>query len=636
MAEPAAEAPTSAVRESRGGARLAASGVALLAVAAVLAWADIRLGWIARLVDFVAHQFYEVPGLASLRRRTQVPLARLHLMVAAGLAAVGLVAAPRLDRHGRRWWAIFVVAYAIRATAWIAGGNLPLVSGDSPHYVEVASSILRGEGPVKHYVESFFIDYPPIREGKGVLDDWATPLYPYALAAAYRLAGVTPGESLETTVAVDKGLSFTLNLLCLPALYGFARRRLGRDVGLGAMALLAILPVHAIYAGFDLRESLVALTSILAVWSLTEVWASDGPRAWGWAVAAGLAGGSAILARNTALALLAASGLYGVVAHRRRIGPMLAWGSVVVAVIAPWALATYRVYGKPFYSYTDFFQYTFSWTVHHYQAGIPRAADFFAAGNLPEIARVKVKALLIIVGYSTMILSLPLVLAFAGRLVSKGRSDVDRLVAWIGLVFVGSTLARVADVTQVAQLGRYYLPLFCLMLPTAAAGLADWWLKMDLPAKARPALASVLVALLWADPTWAYDASWFTRPYQLHWPALRAAGDWMEGHPEQVPPDARVMTWFPWELRLASGRTTVLMPRNFNPSRIDEVIRQYGVTHVLWGSFEPPPNVDPEGFGPFLTGVRTSLGLTDSREVYRSPRELPFGVRLYRLRGGAP
>ncbi len=631
MGEPASEVPASTVREPRDGARLAAFGIALVVIAALLGWADARFGWVEGLFDFVAHQFYEVPGLAAIRRPTQVPLVRLHLLIATGLTAAGLLAAPRLDRHGRRWWAVFVVAYVIRATAWIIGGNLPLVSGDSPHYMEVASSILRGQGPVKHYVESFFIDYPPIREGKGVLDDWATPLYSYVLAAAYRLTGVVPGESLEATVAVDKGLSFLLNLLCLPALYGFARRRFGREIALGAMALLAIFPVHAIYAGFDLRESLVALMSILAVWALTEVWASDGPSAWGWAVAAGLAGGAAILARNTALALLAAAGLYGIVAHRRKFGPMLAWGLVVSAVIAPWALVTYQTYGKPFYSYTDYFQYTFSWTVHHYQAGVPRAADFFAAGNLPEIARVKVKALLIIVGYSTMILSLPLVLAFAGRLVSKERSDVDRLVAWIALVFVGSTLARVADVTQVAQLGRYYLPLFCLILPTAAAGLDDWCRGLNLTARARPALAAMLVALLWADPTWAYDASWFTRPYQLHWPALRAAGDWIKGHPEQVPPAARIMTWFPWELRLVSGRTTVLMPRNFNPSRIDEVIRQYGVTHILWGSFEPPPNVDPEGFGPFLTGIRTSLGLTDSREVYRSPRDLPFGVRLYRL-----
>ena len=61
-------------------------------------------------------------------------------------------------------------------------------------------------------------------------------------------------------------------------------------VALGAMAALAVLPVHAIYAGFVLRESLVALTSILAVWTLTEVWSTaPGRKAiWGWALAAGL------------------------------------------------------------------------------------------------------------------------------------------------------------------------------------------------------------------------------------------------------------------------------------------------------------------------------------------------------------
>ena len=45
------------------------------------------------------------------------------------------------------------------------------------------------------------------------------------------------------------------------------------------------------------------------------------------------------------------------------------------------------------------------------------------------------------------------------------------------------------------------------------------------------------------------------------------------------------MTWFPWEFRLASGRTTILLPRNYSPRRIREEIRRYGATHILWGSF---------------------------------------------------
>jgi hypothetical protein len=106
----------------------------------------------------------------------------------------------------------------------------------------------------------------------------------------------------------------------------------------------------------------------------------------------------------------------------------------------------------------------------------------------------------------------------------------------------------------------------------------------------------------------------------------------MKAHPEVVPAGSRVMTWFPWEVRVASGRTTVLLPRNYNPARIEEVIRQYGVTHVLWGSFEPPENLDPETWGPYLERLRLGLGLTDAQELHASPRGMYFPVRLYRIR----
>ena len=76
-------------------------------------------------------------------------------------------------------------------------------------------------------------------------------------AVAFRLAGPGPDSSLESRLVVAKACSFVLNLLALPALYVFARRRFGCRVAIWAMAVLAVLPVHAIYAGFVLRESLV-------------------------------------------------------------------------------------------------------------------------------------------------------------------------------------------------------------------------------------------------------------------------------------------------------------------------------------------------------------------------------------------
>jgi hypothetical protein len=234
-----------------------------------------------------------------------------------------------------------------------------------------------------------------------------------------------------------------------------------------------------------------------------------------------------------------------------------------------------------------------------------------------------------------MFVGLPIVLGFWRRLVQRdgpGR-ETAVLVATIFVVFVLATLKRVADVTQVAQLGRYYLPVFALALPPAVSGILGW---LDSLAGGRPVgrwLAVTYCALVWADPTWAYDASWLSKPFQLHWPALQKAGEWIQANPSRVPPEARIMTWFPWELRVTSDRTTILMPRNYSPRRIEEVIRQYGVTHILWGSFEPPPfyEINPEAWGLELERLRTSLGLTDAREVYRSTGELFFPVRLYRM-----
>ena len=625
--------------------RLATLGLWLLVLLVLGGAADAFTGWFERAFDFIAHQFYEVPLLAAIRRPSQIPLARVHAALLGVITAVGLLLSPRLDRHWRVWWLVFTIAYAIRAVIWTAGGNLPLVPGDSSHYIEIASSIGRGEGPVKHYVESFFIEYPAIRAGRGTLDDWATPLYPYVLAGVYRVMGITPGTSVEATFAVAKGTSFVCSLLCLPALYGLARRAHGRDVGLLALAILAVLPVHAIYAGFALRESLVALTSILAVWMLVESWHAHGPRSVAYAVAAGLLGGLAILARNTSLALLAGCLVYGLLAHWRTHRPaMLVWSLVVLATVSPWAWATYVAYGEPFYTYTRFFQYTFSWAVHHYQMGTPTAADFYTAANAPEILRVKFKSLLIVALYSTMILSLPIACAAAirwrgarRREPSRGR-DLDRLSLVVLLVFVAATLANTSDVTQVAQLGRYYLPVFVLIVPAAAAAISEW--SRRFPAGLlRNTAAATVVALLWANPAWAYDATWLTSAFQLHLPALRAAGEWIREHPDRVPPDARVMTWFPWELRLFSQRTTILMPRSFDVRRNLQTIGDgpfgYRVTHVLWGSFEPPPHLDPEVFGPYLERLRLETGLTDGAAIYRSPPPMPFPVTLYQVRGPA-
>jgi hypothetical protein len=628
-------------------ALVAAFTLALVIPAAIAA--EFTVGWFEPTFRFASHLLYEKCTLAEIRRPSQIPLARLHLLALALLVAIGAFLHPAISRHARRFWIIFCIAYALRALAWIAGGNLPLVPGDSCHYVEVARSVYRGEGPVKHYVESFFRDYRPhgILDGRGVLDDWATPLWAYVLAASYRITGVVPGESIESTFAVAKGTSFLLNLLTLPVLYAFARRRYGPRVALASMAVLAILPVHVIYAGFALRESLVVLLCLLAVWAVTELEDRRGPTLWIVALLAGVLSGLAILARNTAIVLAGASLFYALVAYgRARWAPLALAALTTIVTIAPWAWATWREYGEPFYTYTKYYPYNFSWTVHHYDQGNTRPDQFFTPANLSAIVRVKIRSLLVVLLYSFMILSAPLALGFfqqarprAGR---SPRADrpTTRLIAFLALAFLAATLWQTSDVTQVQQLARYYAPLYVLMLPGAVSGVLVWMTIRNLYLPS-PALAVTLAGLLWADPTWAYDASWYSRPFQNHWPALEQSGRWILDNPEAVPSSSRILTWFPWELRVTSDRTTILFPRAleagpYEVARIQETIRQYNVTHVLWGSFEPTPEADPETLGPYLENLRKSIGLTDSAQLYRSPRGLLHPVRLYRLQSATP
>lgn len=595
------------------------------------------------LFQFVAHQFYEMPQLAALRISSQLALLKYHLAVWLIAAAIWLLANRKFSPEMQKFGWVLLLGWALRAGAWITGGNLPLIPGDSSHYIETANSVAMGLPSSKHYVESFFKDYPPIRDGKPVLDDWATPLYADCLGFIFRLggSGIGPGKNLEITFGLAKGLSFIFNLMTLPVLYYYVRRCVSASAALPAVALAAILPVHVIYAGMELRESLVGLTSVLAVWLAHEFLdARTLKRKILLAILAGVASGLAILSRNTAMVLVLCLGLwllwYG---GKKQFALMPVWAGCVVVVIAPWAWLTFKAYGKPFYSYTEHFSHTFSWTVHHYAAGLPDVKKFYSAENLPELVRVKIKSILILLGYSTMILSPPVTLGFYFRLrrpLEKAGRNADMLAILLFLAFAAATVARIADVTQVAQLGRYYMPIYLLMLPTAVRGLMEMRLpEIQISGKMKQWSAVALAGCLWADPTWAYDASWFVKPFQLHWPGLVDAGKFIQEHPEIVTPDARIMSWFPWEMRVTSNRITVLMPRSYDARRIREVMDQYGVTHVVWGSFETPQHVDPESFGPYLTGVKAAIGLSESNEIYRTPRQTAglYPVTIHRRTG---
>ena len=159
-------------RPARGAWPLLAAGLALAAIAGGLA----NPGPIAptagrpSALRAVAMLFYEQsppwPTCASPHATGPVPDARGYPRRDRSRRAWShRPGFPRHGREGGRRSSRSATRSAPRSGS--RAGNLPLVPGDSCHYVEIASSILNGEGPVKHYVESFFKFYPDYRPGKG-------------------------------------------------------------------------------------------------------------------------------------------------------------------------------------------------------------------------------------------------------------------------------------------------------------------------------------------------------------------------------------------------------------------------------------------------------------------------------------
>ena len=94
-------------------------------------------------------------------------------------------------------------------------------------------------------------------------------------------------------------------------------------------------------------------------------------------------------------AILAAAGLFAVLVHgRRRLGPLLALGRHHGR-----RHAAARGPGRPCES-TEvlsiptpaYFEYNFSWTIHHYEKGNTLPSQFYTLNNLPEIVHVKLKS----------------------------------------------------------------------------------------------------------------------------------------------------------------------------------------------------------------------------------------------------
>jgi hypothetical protein len=242
-----------------------------------------------------------------------------------------LVGHPRAVDRGRdaRRALILIVfaAAAVRAVPLVSTGGRDLArisTADSRAYLELAASLQSG---------GEFVRRPPEGEAR-IGNPWPTevfrtPGYPAGIAALFAMGG-----SLRALVLLQIAIGAATVWLC----GSLAGRWIGPRGGLAAAALLALDPLHLVYANMIMSDVAFAALVALSVWLAAggvpagEAGgaADDGrshTRAIGWAVAAG-----AVLSIATAVRPVAAAAGVPIAAYAAWRGGRRAAGVALLAV----------------------------------------------------------------------------------------------------------------------------------------------------------------------------------------------------------------------------------------------------------------------------------------------------------------
>ncbi len=175
-------------------------------------------------------------------------------------------------------------------------------------------------------------------------DGLRTPFYPLFISAIYTLSGPHP-----VAVALVQAVLDSLSALLLGAL---GCRLLGRRWGLAAAALYGLTPLQWRYAAALLTEIPLAFLILLAAW----LWARccETARGVGTPLVCGAVAGLAALCKPNAAGLVLILGL-GVLLALRAEGrrALVSAGLILLAaaaVMGPWVVRNWAVFGEPFLS----------------------------------------------------------------------------------------------------------------------------------------------------------------------------------------------------------------------------------------------------------------------------------------------
>lgn len=173
---------------------------------------------------------------------------------------------------------------------------------------------------------------------------WEPPLYPYLIAAVFRVTGIYTHASALILLSINSVFSA---LTCIP-IFLIARRGFSEKVAVWTAWLWAVLPSVMYWSTRWVWEtSLAALLLALIFWLTLKMEDLEGDAPW---IAFGLLWGVAALTNTSLVSFLPASGLWAWYRRSKRGRSSLAGVALAslffAATIAPWLVRNYETFGK--------------------------------------------------------------------------------------------------------------------------------------------------------------------------------------------------------------------------------------------------------------------------------------------------
>ena len=211
----------------------------------------------------------------------------------------------------------------------------------------------------------------PFRAGDSGPSAWVGPVYPYFVAVIFRLLGSYSTASAIVLLALQCLMGAATGI----GIYKIGARTLGERVGFWAALIWTCSPIFFRWPAsfiWDFPASALLLTACFLL--SIDAGIKGTRRAWS---ALGACWGFAALLSPVLLSLLPFGFVHGAMANRRaRVSyarPLLVAFLLFLAVISPWLVRNYAVFGQPVFL-RDNFWFEFSLGNYHFSNGMGWAA----------------------------------------------------------------------------------------------------------------------------------------------------------------------------------------------------------------------------------------------------------------------